>query len=81
MSFTRLRLNSSVKRQPVGDTLVHYIQFHDKDAVIVTKTVGIAYRMAFATLSQQKSVSNDDRSITNLWYLHSCSAVISFQTQ
>ena len=81
MSFTRLRLNSSVKRQPVGDFLVHHIQFQDKDAGIITKTIGIAYCMAFASLSQQKSVSNDDRPITNLWYLHPCPPIISFQTQ
>ncbi len=81
MSFTCLRLNSSVNSQPVGDFIVHRLQFQDKDADIVTKIVGIAYRMAFAALSQQKSVSSDDRPITNLWYLHPRPSVISFQTQ
>ncbi len=80
MSFTRLWLNSSVKSKPVGDSIVHHIQYQDKDAGIVTKTVGIAYPMVFAVLSQQESVSNDDRPITNLWYLHPCPSVISFQT-
>ena len=81
MSFTRLRLNSSVKSQPVGDSIVHHVQLQDNDAGIITKTIGIAYHMVFAALSQQKSVSNDDRLITDLWYLHPCPSVISFQTQ
>ena len=81
MSFTRLWFNSSVKSQPVGDFMGHYIQFQDRDVPILTKTVFFAHCIAFSIVSRQKSVSDDHRYITNLWYLHPCPSVISFQTQ
>lgn len=81
MSFTRLWLNHSVKNQPVGGLMDHYSQCQIKDAHIISKFVGTAYCIAFAILFAQKSVSNDDRPVTTLWYLHPSPSIISFQTQ
>ena len=79
MSFTRLWLNSSVKSQSAGDLMVHYSQFRTKNVHILTKFAGTAYCIAFAILSRQKSVSNDNTPITDLWYLYPCPSVIFFQ--